>query len=566
MSKTRQTKQTHSAKKSKCINLLRECEEDGFSAIDAAIDEFNEGLLRMMMDTMGDELSNYIYPEAEPDTNALTIRLNSLMERLDTFEDPDCANFYLRLYKKRLLEITEKQLLTPSNKNPISLDTSINTFGIKDEYSAIDRAAIQLRNAMHNPALITEILRYLDKEFARYYLEKHGKAFPTLDKNDYDFKVVCFYEFPVPNKNFKHIDKHKALQEFLLQFLRKTADWAPSNKAVQWLGFIPQRYANNDLKNKFFIVEGGMNEGLFHGTLTHMLHLAIISVLIRNNILKDVTLGDVVNHLVNARVFDESNNGLLWQNILDQISFKFNMLGDPFLLHSFIMKHGHGALKTPALADSLIDTFCKKLDILANAHIKPQSRKLSEEITTFFRTMIIADFENKNLAKIKADTKTTAAYITENQQKGKKVLSTNRIKPSYARIQKEYHPNDNFIPQECRLDSELILAGKNRQLNSAYKYANSNRWHFFSANYKGKNGDAAKAAILNDLGNELNVITTEDELQQFERKMAFDKRFKKLQTGQGVTTRFLNLFWHLKRTTSEKTLTNMIREKKFLVL
>lgn len=100
------------------------------------------------------------------------------------------------------------------------------------------------------------------------------------------------------------------------------------------------------------------------------------------------------------------------------------------------------------------------------------------------------------------------------------------------------------------------------EINLNHYYSDYQRFHLFPAVYNDKKGDAAKAEILGEYKDELNKITNVFQLNEFTERLDSDQRYKILCQGQGLTTRFFNLFCHVKKTFSERALEMMIEYKR----
>ncbi len=241
---------------------------------------------------------------------------------------------------------------------------------------------LKLANAKYfsllmNPKHCLPYLRFLSQEFERYYQEKFpGLELPTLDKEQFDFRVMAKTYYPLPRENSmftKHSrtapyhKKHSALQEFLLLLLRKHG---MGDRAIKWLGFVPRQLANEHVADGNLILEGKYNSvSVLHGALPHMLQLAIMIYAIEAG---DISLHYEENGVIGCLTVNDLNrsqvsipsvrhpNASIFADIRDNRYFNRVSFVDPHRLVSVIMHDGE-ALGMTALSHYVTDSFCKSI-------------------------------------------------------------------------------------------------------------------------------------------------------------------------------------------------------------
>lgn len=242
-----------------------------------------------------------------------------------------------------------------------SYPSSIST---KEE--ALKAAISQLHALLASPAKCIKYLQFLNQEFLRYYQEKHGQVFPTLNPDSYDFKMIDNTYYPIPKDKHKYVklNKSHALQEYLTALFNQ---YDLGKKACKWIGYIPHEIADAMVTDGDMLTESRLGSGLFHGKLAHMLQRAILIFAIQNKeiALKKISIKDIFNGLVSINEHNEKNK--LWMPVRDCRVIGMVSFNDPHRLGSVIMHEGK-KLGMRALSDSLIDTFCNGFLHLLDAY------------------------------------------------------------------------------------------------------------------------------------------------------------------------------------------------------
>ncbi len=115
-------------------------------------------------------------------------------------------------------------------------------------------------------------------------------------------------------------------------------------------------------------------------------------------------------------------------------------------------------------------------------------------------------------------------------------------------------------PKSAQLPSDLPIEGIRRELKPVknyYRFTGDHRFHLFSVEYEGKKGDQAKAAILNQLSQDISKHQSKESLAAFKATTMSDQseEFKLLNTGTGFFTRVFGL-----KTDSVVALENMFKD------
>lgn len=293
-------------------------------------------------------------------------------------------------------------------------------------------AMAQFHALLSSPAECIKYLQFLNEEFLRYFEEKHGKEFSSLNPESYHFVEFDGLRYPVANRNQETFDKHHALEEFLIALFKK---YGLAEHYYKWLGFIPTVTADHMMENGDFVTEDQRNFiGLLHGKLSHMLQLAILIYALEDNKInrayggKELSLKDILENFVR---YSDHKGTKLWQVIRDNRNRHAVTFGDPFQISSTIMADGK-KLGLSAISDYLIHSFCKgtkKALAIAGEPVNNAER--------FFKTIpgqsiTYFDTAKTNYAKIKKQV--SKADIVESG-------------PSFLIINKTYDLNENFEPR-----------------------------------------------------------------------------------------------------------------------
>ena len=317
---------------------------------------------------------------------------------------------------------------------PLDLEAILEKlFGNKPEYLPIEASMAKIIQLFSHPAKYVPYLQFIEQEFNRYNVKHCGKPFPQLAANKYDFKLINGYEYPIPNENFgEGLTKLSLLQEFLMIFLRQTAGWGKKNTALNWLGHIPNELANKLLlaDSGTFVTEGRLNEGLYHGKLSHMLQFAVIAVAIQDNFISNVTLHELIDFAIQHDEYASKNK--IWLSMFDWYSISRFTLSNPFALHTLLMRHGHGELNTPSIATYLIDTFCKGFNRLVQMEYQ-NNHSISKN--KFLDNLQYFSF---NMFSTPHDT--TIQYLKKHYPKYYAKATHTSLRNDYFVIEKKYKP------------------------------------------------------------------------------------------------------------------------------
>jgi hypothetical protein len=336
---------------------------------------------------------------------------------------------YIRIFEKRLKPIG---LGTVNNQSEESIRQEL--FGEKPSYTPLEIAVAKIKKLFFTPEQFIPYLQFIEREFNRYNIQTNGKPFPKLSSDKYRFVMIDGYEYPLPTAKFgEGISKMSVLQEFIMVLLRQVG-WATADEAIQWMGPVPYDRANESLLENqgTFVTEGKMGEGLFHGKLSHMFHLAVVVLVIQDNLITGVTLQEIVDFLVH-QASHEDPKVALWTKVFDRISKTNIYLGDPYRLHTMIMRHGEGDLGMPSIARYMIDTFCKGF----NQAVKFKFQRNNEATEKAF----LETLRYRQLNGFTGDSELLKKYVA-----AKDVKSRKEVCQYHGIFAKKYKPNKNFVP------------------------------------------------------------------------------------------------------------------------
>lgn len=229
----------------------------------------------------------------------------------------------------------------------------------------------------------------LSQMFEFYYHLNYGRPFPKIDKASYEFKPFSLF-YPIPNKNFKKIDKGQSLPKFLMLFLRL---YGLAAEARKWVGSVPYYVANEAIKRGFFVTETDE----FHAKYAHMWQLAVIvfylcvikkSTSLKYGVNKEylLDLKEILAALVTLKKAPKFEHSL-WVWVLDSNNYSYLTFNGPssmnalmrfgqlkeglacravsdYFISTFgesIKKHHHQVIKNPFYAHLSFDDFLEKL-------------------------------------------------------------------------------------------------------------------------------------------------------------------------------------------------------------
>lgn len=313
--------------------------------------------------------------------------------------------------------------------------------------AAIRLAIAQISALLHKPLACIPYLKFINDEFLRYFVTKHGKNFSTLDAKSYQFKCVDGLHFPMPQANYVGIDKASALQEFLISWFSQQGKHA--SKAYKWVGYIPEWLVVSRLSRGNFVMEHKLT-GLFHGKISHMLQHAIIIAAIQDGKIsltfqvdkemQHITMHDIFDGLV--RLSKSDTSGTLMVHVLDSRSLERIQFKDPFGLNSAIMHKGK-EFGIVALSDYLIDSFCKGFLKLCQARkaLNPHS---VGDLTAFFEQM-----DDLSLELFESSELVTFA-IQKEKDKGKTAFFEKNSNNGHAEFQAHYEVDPKFTPGQFK--------------------------------------------------------------------------------------------------------------------
>jgi ankyrin repeat protein len=315
----------------------------------------------------------------------------------------------------------------------------ISPLASKEE--AVKSAISQFHALLSTPLKCIQYLQFLNQEFSRYYREKYDKAFPSLDPDSYEFRVIDRTYYPVPKENYVKLKKCHALEEYLMALFNKHG---LGKNAYKWIGFIPHKIADAMVANGDMLIEDRLGSGLFHGKLSHMLQRALLIFAIENDEinLKNITIDDILNGLVTIN--QHNNDHKLWMPVRDTRHYGDVSFTDPHRLGSVIMRDGR-ELGMTALSDSLVDTFCNGLTHLLAVYQK----------NTYFAQMDLDQFveymDDMLLALFDIPPYVLQDSLNREIKKGR--IPENDVKASqrYAVIPKHYAVNQDFEPQRFKI-------------------------------------------------------------------------------------------------------------------
>ncbi len=232
---------------------------------------------------------------------------------------------------------------------------------------AVKKAIAQFYALLQSPDVCVKYLRFLNAEFKRYYREKYHCEFSQLDPNTYEFKLIDGIYLPFPKSNYVPLNKHSALQEFLVSLHRKHG---LAQTASKWIGFIPEAEAIKMIEEGEFYTEDRFGTGLFHNKLSHKWQTALLICGVEDEVI-DMEYGDkshpdklhikdILHAMVNQKHLDDYVNKEVsfFTSICDERFMSRVTFGDPHRLGSVIMHQGK-SLEMDAISDDMIDSFCK---------------------------------------------------------------------------------------------------------------------------------------------------------------------------------------------------------------
>lgn len=309
---------------------------------------------------------------------------------------------------------------------------------------AIKSVIAKFHQLLIKPTDCIRYLKFLNDELCRYYTEKHGQAFPVLDSNMYDFTLIEDLYYPIPGTEYQSLEKHKALQELLISIFRK---YDMAEQAYQWIGAVPNTEADNQVKQGDFVFEGDYGNGLFHGKFSHMLQRVILIYAIEqgeidmtfehNHVRHKLIIQDILEGLVS---FNTKDGIHVWGPVKDMRAHHYIEFSDPYRLFSILMYVGKN-IGCTALADSLIDNFCKGLRRYYQAWTK----------TTPFTELDVSAFlkqqDDLTLEKFSTTPALIQSEMTEKSQKRQIEPDAIDHSEEYAIIRKNYQPNEHFTPK-----------------------------------------------------------------------------------------------------------------------
>ncbi|MGQ3892503.1 hypothetical protein [Legionella sp. CNM-4043-24] len=364
----------------------------------------------------------------------------------------DAICHQLRAYKSRSLARTWSR----TSEAPRLTDCYYGLFGSRarqeatcfdaQKTEAIKSVIADFYQLLTQPARAIRCLQFLNDELCRYYSEKHGQAFPVLNSNMYQFIQIDDLYYPVPDPEYQPLQKNKALPELLIAILRQ---YGMAGKVSQWIGFVPNAIADSQVKQGDFVFEGEYGAGLFHGKLSHMLQRVILIYAIEQGEIDLSFEYDRVRHtlriqdILEGLVSMDTNDGIrAWTTVQDMRTTTHVEFSDPHRLFSILMHDGR-SIGCAALADSLIDSFCKGLRRYYQAW-KKNTPFTEVEMAEFLRHQEDLTLETFNLmpALIRAE-------LEETSRKRQLQIDAIAHSEKYALIPKNYQPREQFVPETC---------------------------------------------------------------------------------------------------------------------
>jgi hypothetical protein len=241
-------------------------------------------------------------------TNHINLRKSLDMARNLAWQHPNLYTFYDKICEllnqkkkniypprrfpenRHLLYFLEGESLSLFNTSYSQLENNTGKAGkikiVLAEFSAI----------LNNPLICIKYLRFLNKEFKRYYRETYkGKPEFSVDPSTFRLTEINGIKFPIPNDDYPKIKKGSALQSFLVSLFQSVG---LAKKCYKWTGFVPEDISNKMIANGDFFKEDRFEAGLFHGTYSHMFQLVILIYAIQSGeIALDYREGDKTHKL-----------------------------------------------------------------------------------------------------------------------------------------------------------------------------------------------------------------------------------------------------------------------------
>jgi hypothetical protein len=272
--------------------------------------------------------------------------------------------------------ITRMRALLPSTDQPFTIPPATSSefayrqlFHAPSTRTSSKEEAIKLVIAQYYSLLLTpercfKYLKYLNDELKRYYELKHAQPFPVLDRSTIETVQVESIPFPLPKDNFSGIGhKGHCLQRVLISILRREN---LAKQCYEWEGFVPEKIANQHIKNGDFTIESPYGSGLFHGGLAHALQSFLLYCGWVNNEFtrtyiafgqeEQLALADINAGFVTCK---SAEGDLLWVAVRDYLHPKVSF-ATPFHVYPLIMFFG-ADFNCRELADVLMDSFAKSI-------------------------------------------------------------------------------------------------------------------------------------------------------------------------------------------------------------
>lgn len=407
----------------------------GKSIIDIAVERDSFEMLEYMAWFFRHHLEEYVFPGAastdQTENSHIIKTLSVLKEQTSDENKQEVYKQIIWILNRRVQPLPFLRL----DSVQIQRDLLVLLFGTREDYTPMELMAADCGTYFYDAQLIISYMIEFEALFNRYYQRKHGRLYPRLIEDEYKFVLIDGYEMPVPTDSFKGLkkeDKCSALQEFIMLFLRQIADWGNGYTAEQWIGHVPRDEAvARLLKGKgTFFTEIFLDIFIFHGKLIHMLDLVLISFLIRDKKL-NVKLYDLIQYFLTTK---NVKGTLLWDTILDNSNVFAVNLGDPFRLHSVMMRDGLQLM--PSIATALIDTCCKR--------VNKYTRLLSQTLPGYDTEQFLVELVFKTISTITLpeEVRRRAAKLKETSRGVTSVTHYDELE--YSVVTKRYHPDRFF--------------------------------------------------------------------------------------------------------------------------
>lgn len=194
--------------------------------------------------------------------------------------------------------------------------------------------------------------------------------------NQYSYQFINWILYPIPNENYRRIQKKTTLEQVLIQILK---DAKMGDKPQKWFGFVPQEVANQSIYDGNFFIESQFGIGVFHGKFSHMLQWCLLVLAIQHGVIhvdENISAKSIIQYLITRQTEETKSN--LFALYTDKLFFEAFTAQDPFRLCS-LLTTGYFDESCETLGVYARDSFCSSYLQWLNAFNTESSTKLSAD-------------------------------------------------------------------------------------------------------------------------------------------------------------------------------------------